>query len=306
MLWSESTIDISMLHSLLLTCSNCDCRGPMRFHNVSRPDTIAPCHRQLSFEIRNHLGSNFHVINFHLNGVCSYESTTSKLHTAASLLTSASTRTFFFVFCFRGSQLLSSTYIILGEREWRAESLIWIIKTCYFPAESKSFSSQLSILSLCDRHTRQMLCHGTNTARSLLHKTAGENEELTQSRWSLTPVKIMCVIEFFLLFLLASHSIYCLCWLLPDVLRKGRRRATTTQIYSLNMASCREKKEVESAKPFNFNLLTYLIYWQLHHSHSHAMRRSAAAAVELPRDLFTQHTSSATAPDDRWWNIRDR
>lgn len=98
MLWSESTIDISMLHSLLLTCSNCDCLGPMRFHNVSRPDTIAPCHRQLSFEIRNHLGSNFHVINFHLNGVCSYESTTSKLHTAASLLTSASTRIFFSCF----------------------------------------------------------------------------------------------------------------------------------------------------------------------------------------------------------------
>lgn len=156
-----------------------------------------------------------------------------------------------------------------------------------FSAKSKSFSSlQLPSLSLCDRHTRQMLCHGTNTARSLLHKTAGENEELTQSRWSLTPVKIMCVIEFFfLLFLLASYSIYSLCWLLPDVLRKGRRRATTTQIYSLNMASCKEK-EVESAKPFNFNLLTYLIYWQLHHSHSHAMRRSAAAAVGAPSRLI--------------------
>lgn len=93
----QSTLACCIL-SLSLTCSNCDCRGPMRFHNVSRPDTIAPCHRQLSFEIRNHLGSNFHVINFHLNGVCSYESTTSKLHTAASLLTSASTRTFFSCF----------------------------------------------------------------------------------------------------------------------------------------------------------------------------------------------------------------
>lgn len=128
-----------------------------------------------------------------------------------------------------------------------------------FPAESKSFSSQLSILSLCDRHTRQMLCHGTNTARSLLHKTAGENEELTQSRWSLTPVKIMCVIEFFLLFLLASHSIYSLCWLLPDVLRKGRRRATTTQIYSLNMASWRKRSRVGEAIQFQSPHLPYLL-----------------------------------------------
>lgn len=99
MLWSESTIDISMLHSLSHSLApTATAVASMRFHNVSRPDTIAPCHRQLSFEIRNHLGSNFHVINFHLNGVCSYESTTSKLHTAASLLTAASTRTFFSCF----------------------------------------------------------------------------------------------------------------------------------------------------------------------------------------------------------------
>lgn len=128
-----------------------------------------------------------------------------------------------------------------------------------FPAESKSFSSQLSILSLCDRHTRRMLCHGTNTAQSLLHKTAGENEELTQSRWSLTPVKIMCVIEFFLLFLLASHSIYSLCWLLPDVLRKGRRRATTTQIYSLNMASWKKKKSSRRSHSISISSLTLFI-----------------------------------------------